>query len=200
MKKVIDREGQIMQVVQDFHSAWHASPDNQRSVGIEIVNWGTTKKIDNRWFNYNGSREIEENDVIDVSTGLNDSKIYEVWSLPENAVEQEAEGGKEKFWQKYTDEQYTSLSKLLSYLEEKFGIPHESFEYPIPGKTSEYNQYGFYFAPQRRDWQNGGNTQEWQDYEKVRVDFSGIYGHHNVSSKYDPGPHLDLHRLNLLNN
>lgn len=256
---IIDREGNIMQLVRDYDMAWHANPDNSRSVGIEIINWGVAKEKDGKWYNYNETKEImrvkkedidrlleeglteeqknsiwkvdsqqnnfytflhkdkdtlensdifsklentfqEEvlrlwdssyNEIIDVSEDY--PIIWEIWKLEENHNEQISYGGKEEYWQNYTDQQYTALNELLPYLEERLAIQHQSFDYPIPGKENKCDKYGFYFAPDRRS-----AVEEWDKYKEKRQSFNGIYGHHNVTAKYDPGPHMNILRLNLI--
>lgn len=74
---VIERNGKIYQVVDDANTAFHAGVDlvrdgiikqNQRSIGIEIVNWGWfTQNASGEFLNYKGG-SYNGNDVVQVSS------------------------------------------------------------------------------------------------------------------------------------
>lgn len=202
---ILGRDGEIKQIVEDFYAAWHASVDNYRSIGIEIINWGVMRKKsenneDENWYNATLNKIIDE-EPLNVKTSEDYKKIYEVWSMASNYNAQINYDGKKEYWQSYKIKQISSLNKLLSYNEERFDIPHKAFSYSIPGKDSTYTQYGFYFYPYKLDYSTDPpkTSSEWTKYQCERQKFIGIYGHHNVSGKYDPGPHLNLNDLKLFN-
>ncbi|HJQ59449.1 MAG TPA: N-acetylmuramoyl-L-alanine amidase [Vineibacter sp.] len=60
---VVDRDGQVLQIVQFNHRAWHAGTSSWRgrmacnafSIGIEIANWGfCQKRADGRYYSHAG--------------------------------------------------------------------------------------------------------------------------------------------------
>ncbi len=196
---LIGKNGEVIQAVEEFNAAWHAGVDNDRSLGITLVNYGPMKKRGNDW--YDGrNKEFIPKLPADVSRDEKKKKTWEVWSMPGNAnLQAGCCSGKDPYWASYTTEQIQALKKALAYLEEKFDIPHRSFEYEIPGKGSGYKSYGFYFAPQQFSWNSRSPelSTEWIDFQKARRQFNGIYSNHNVSGQYDPGPHLDIQDLGL---
>ncbi len=148
---VIDHDGGIVQLVKDGDTARHAGlPEdlvrndtirpNSRSIGIEIVNWGPLTKEDNRYYNWLGKEHL--------------GGVVEV-------------GG--SYWEPYTAAQYESLIELVTYLSQRYNVPHR---YPPLGPGTYYERA--------------------QDL----ADFKGILGHSAINrGKSDPGPHFDWDRL-----
>jgi N-acetyl-anhydromuramyl-L-alanine amidase AmpD len=123
---ILDRDGQIYQVVKDEDIAWHAGIGprpglsaaqnaarrarngkvlaNPRGIGIEIVNWGWLDRVDG-----------------DLQT----------WTKrPFSGPVVEAGGG---FWEAFTDAQYTSLVGLVSWLCRRYDVP---VQFPPQGPGS----------------------------------------------------------------
>jgi N-acetylmuramoyl-L-alanine amidase len=102
---VLDRDGKILQLVKDGDTAWHAGlPEdlvrndvirpNPRAIGIEIVNWGSLEKKDNKYYNWTGNEHL--------------GQVIEAGS---------------KYWEPYTEAQYESLIGLVSYLCKRHSVP-----------------------------------------------------------------------------
>ena len=214
---VVDREGKLIQPVEDFNAAWHAIPMNYNSIGIEISNWGPLKKDTSggqeKYYRYgyqkkcwiekgikkcgdaigftpmpSDQNKIPNNQVIHVPTEL--KLNWDIWNSSSNHYDQSQ--GSYEHWQKYSNEQYDTLRKLLKYIEERFDIPNQFYNYKIPqeplSSNKEYLEKAIYYYP--------SNIAEKKNYLKKLKSFYGIYGHHNVNGKYDPGPHIDLNQLN----
>ncbi len=116
---VIDRGGEIFQLVRDGDAAWHAGQGsipglsdaenarrrrrnseirpNQRGIGIEIVNWGLLQKRDGTFFNWTSNW-----------TGVHHGNVVSA-------------GG--RHWEPFTEPQYESLIELVSYLCDKHDVP-----------------------------------------------------------------------------
>ena len=148
---IIDRDGRILQLVKDGDTAWHAGlpgdlarndiiRPNPRAIGIETVNWGPLEKRDNKYYNWTGNEH--QGQVVEA-------------------------GG--RYWEPYTEAQYESLIKLVSYLCKRYNVP---IRYPPLGPGTYYERA--------------------QDL----ADFHGILGHNAINRyKSDPGPHFDWDRL-----
>lgn len=113
---LVARDGTIYQFVRDEDTAWHAGipprlglsveenrkredrariiRPNQRSIGIEIDNWGSLRKTDGGFLTWNG-------------------KLYQGEALQFG----------ESYWEPYTEAQYQALIKLIRYLCQKHSIP-----------------------------------------------------------------------------
>ena len=113
---IIDRDGRIFQLVKDEDTAWHAGlasrpalsaeanrmrmerddlvRPNQRSIGIEIVNWGPLEKRGGKYYTWLGREHTGE--VVEVAG---------------------------RHWEPYTEAQYESLIDLVSYLCKRYKIP-----------------------------------------------------------------------------
>jgi N-acetylmuramoyl-L-alanine amidase len=116
---IIDRDGSIVQLVQDGDTARHAGlPEdlvrndtirpNSRSIGIEIVNWGNLEKKDNKYYNWTGNEHMGQ--VV---------------------------GAGGKYWEPYTVAQYDSLIELVSYLCKRYNVP---IQYPPLGPSTYYEK------------------------------------------------------------
>jgi hypothetical protein len=120
---ILDRDGQLYQVVRNQDIAWHAglaaraglSPEknalrrarnsrllaNPRGIGIEIVNWGPLTRVGDH---------------------------FETWSKRRFMGEiVERQGG---YWEAYTDAQYASLIRLVGWLCRGHNVPAQ---YPPKG-------------------------------------------------------------------
>lgn len=205
---VIGKTGDILQTVQDFHRAYHAGNwnVNQSSIGLEIINWGRAfNSLSGGYVKWGGNTAIEASEVID----LTGQPVLDIWTHPNNYNEQQngiykgQNLGKGPLWHRYTEGQYQALIYLLSYLEERYDLPHQIFDHPIPPlnldpqqfsnqeQQNGYPGYQFFYHPEQ------GN--EKGAYFERLENFYGVNGHHNTSGKYDPGPHLDLSFLHFKN-
>lgn len=200
----IDRDGNIAQALPDYKAIGHAGyggakqnirkDGNEFTIGIEIINWGVAKESNGKYLNYkNGIIPNEE--VINIEEEY--PSISKVWSDGNNFAwaDSGVDNVAQKTWQSYPQAQLENLNQLLSYLQERYGIENQYFEYDNPHPydgltTDEIKKYSFYFYP------NDVNADERIDYNTAIDNFNGIVEHHNITGKYDAGPALNINELN----
>jgi peptidoglycan hydrolase-like protein with peptidoglycan-binding domain len=102
-------DGKIVKAFDDRYWAYHLGISknseilNSRSISIELCNYGPlTISKDGRFLNY-VNREVAEKDVVKLS------KPFRGYT----------------YWEKYTDKQLDSLSKLITYLQNRWNIEIE---------------------------------------------------------------------------
>ena len=161
---VIERDGQIIRMVDHKYAAWHAGykprdeyerdrlaivKPNESSIGIEIVNWGM---VDHNFKTWTG-KVLPDDEVVLVDG---------------------------KFWQKYTEPQYVALKWLVKKLCDELIIPRDFMFAGQAGfqwRDKDYPKVPYYMPCGLRC-----------DTKRFR---EGICGHCHISkSKPDPGPHL----------
>lgn len=104
---IIARDGIIHQCFSSKHWAHHLGTRaanntilNKQSIGIEIDNWGALTKTNGKFYSYTG-KEIPKQDVVEYPHAFRGNSYYE----------------------KYTQEQISSVKLLLEYWCDTYGIP-----------------------------------------------------------------------------
>lgn len=215
----IDRDGNIAQSTPDYLGVGHVGyggdwknvrrDGNMFTIGVELSNWGPVD-IDSSSVQKNAYNNIIDVEVTNIE--LVKESIWKIWNYfhianPNSDIPRlkEDQGnvtwagfGSENnehisHWQTYTDKQLEILVVLIEYLEERYGIPVNSFfEYENPNSYDNMNfeeikKYSHYYFPK--------NVKERVGYNSALKNWIGIYQHHNVTGKFDAGPGLDIDRL-----
>jgi len=217
---VVDKSGSVAEAAPDFLAAGHSGyresmkcirkDGNAFTIGIEIPNWGIAQfnKNDNKYYAHNNTTEITDvknvewkpgnmcsevkNELVAGKMDINSeevidckTEVWKVWNNKDNlAWGGEFNNTSYETWQAFGDQQYSGLSSLIHYLEERYDIPNKFFY----GGEAASGNVGLYFFP--------NDAESRKIYNEKLDDFYGIYGHHNVTGKYDPGPQFDITKLN----
>ena len=133
---VIERNGKIYQVVDDADTAFHAGignnlirdsviKPNPRSIGIEIVNWGSFANLGGVFYTYPDPEN--QNATSSRSSpyyGTDVTTVTPPWT-PHGTLTAYS------YWQTFTDAQYSSLRALINSLSVKYGITRVAYS-PSP--------------------------------------------------------------------
>lgn len=148
-------DGKVLRAFDDRFWAYHLGINhpkseelNSSSITIEICNYGPlTLSKDGRFLNY-VNKPISEKDVVELSRPF---RGY-------------------KYWERYTEKQLDSLSKLITYVQSRWNIPIES---------SIYNE-------------------DWFEYDERWFEGGGLRSHSQVrADKFDLFPQKEL--IEMLN-
>ena len=148
-------DGRILRAIDDRYWGYHLGVNhknseelNSKSISIELCNYGPlTMSRDGRFLNY-VNKTISEKDVVELSSPF---RGY-------------------KYWEKYTDKQLDSLSKLITYLQNRWEIKIEK---------------GIY-------------NEDWFNYDEKWFSLGGLRSHTQVrKDKFDIFPQKEL--IDMLN-
>lgn len=196
----VDRDGNVAQSAQDYNAIGHAgyggpisnirTNGNDFTIGIEISNWGVAVANGDDYTNYNSSQNMASEDVVNVRDTY--PNVWSIWSDTDHNMAWGNSGVNNlthETWQTYTANQMGALHQLLDYLGDRYGIPVTYFSYNNPHEysdltTAERNIYSWYYYP--------SDSTERVTYNTAVDNFPGIFGHHNITGKYDPGPAFDI--------
>jgi len=216
----LDRGGGVAQIIPDFKKSDHAAEFtiNDQSIGIEMMNTATAVKDKSGIYKGALGSIVPDSDVINVKNQR--SKFWDIWT---NSINQVASGlntswgvasAKEiEEWQTFSPEQYKGLAELIKYINERYDIPVKYFfRSPVSYKAARMDKENNYILDKNGkkiiDEININTVKENgilffpradlydKEYLNQLYDFYGIYGHHNASGKYDPGPAFDINSLN----
>ncbi len=106
-------DGKILRAFDDRYWSYHLGDDpkneelNSRSITIEICNYGPLTLSKDGLFLNSVNKPVSEKDVVELD------KPFRGY----------------KYWERYTEKQIDSLSKLISYIQSRWNIPIESSQY-----------------------------------------------------------------------
>ncbi|MBU1683001.1 S-layer homology domain-containing protein [Patescibacteria group bacterium] len=203
----LGRDGKIVQISTVDKLIWHAGYGGHRgrselssnsyknsytSIGVEIANIGLYKDQ-----NDNGKKDIDT--VFPDHWNMWKEGLH--WGGFQNNIDS-------KKWQFYTEDQYKSLDKLISYIEESTGIPYKVSLYK--SEEDKDNDIAYYYHPKSpsdtRDPTKSfeENKQAYANqipiinkYLEHILSFRGIVDHHTHAGKWDVGPAFDICNKNL---
>ncbi len=215
---VVDKDGYVAQSAPDYLATGHVGyagsqtcirkDGNAFTIGIEVPNWGAAILDENgQYMNHLGNQIIEnwtnvkwkktsfcqetkkkaEKSPNGPLSDAEKSCITDTW-LTWSHSKNMAWGGalnnpSHQTWQEFSEGQYKGLARLIEYLQERYDIPYRFF-YSGEAKSEAT---GLSFYPSDSD--------ERKKYNEDLSSFYGIYGHHNVTGKYDPGPQFYIEKM-----
>jgi len=148
---LIGRTGQIISLFPDKYWAWHLGETaiggnkemSRTSIGIELTNWGWLKESAGSMWTYNKLQfcSADQTDLYVRDKPFRDQST----------------------WATFTDDQYVSLKKLLTYLTDKYKIPYtflpESERLEVTKKATA--EKGIFTHVNYRDRNKYGNWDKW---------------------------------------